>query len=257
MAGLLISEADAKRLRRVLQWFERQERGGGPSPGGGARPGFWIESWIGLVAAQGPNGEEDYTDERYWVERARCANTAGGEEGELALEALDEADPLAKCVTATDLAEIADGTHALGVGSAVAVFAAYDQQTPPLKHYWFGGGAGEPVGVTYFKPTEDWTTRKDYYVNASHCDHAGTVIETGWKLIVVPRVEVLPTVPPSPVWANVISGKVYRGLVVGDEGAKLAAILNVPLPKSDGTLYVYWSWDANGFLLADRVRGYE
>ena len=147
MAGLLISEADAKRLRRVLQWFERQERGGGPSPGGGARPGFWIESWIGLVAAQGPNGEEDYTDERYWVERARCANAAGGEEGELALEALDEADPLAKCVTATDLAEIADGTHALGVGSAVAVFAAYDQQTPPAKHYWFGGGGAGGEGA--------------------------------------------------------------------------------------------------------------
>ncbi len=100
--------------------------------------------FIAKITDTGPLGtEDDYTDERYWVEEQRISNTSGANTDELAFE--DK--PGGKHITATDLGDTATGGHTLATdGTAYVVVSKsagreVDAQTSKLKpvlHYYFG-----------------------------------------------------------------------------------------------------------------------
>ncbi|HEX4125663.1 MAG TPA: hypothetical protein VHY37_13120 [Tepidisphaeraceae bacterium] len=98
----------------------------------------------------------DYTDARYFVDRA-TVTLASGE-----IAAVTEQTPgISQCITATNLAEAAAGTHLLAKGTVVQVFALIVRGVPDQKVYVFNcmpatsvvvkitgnsGGAGEYSG---------------------------------------------------------------------------------------------------------------
>lgn len=67
------------------------------------------------------NVTSDYTDARYYLDRAIATSS-----GSTALATQSESLPgLSQCLTATNLAELASGTHRLAKGTIVQVFALY------------------------------------------------------------------------------------------------------------------------------------
>jgi hypothetical protein len=101
----------------------------------------------------------DYTDARYFLDRATVTISSG----EIAA-VTDQTPGIGQCLTATNLAEVAAGTHLLGAGTVVQVSALIVRGVPDQKVYVFnclpaisvvvkitgasggGGGAGEYSG---------------------------------------------------------------------------------------------------------------
>ncbi|HZL36327.1 MAG TPA: hypothetical protein VFC78_13495 [Tepidisphaeraceae bacterium] len=124
------------------------------------RPEF-VEQFVGIIlnAPCANAGAGDYADARYYVQRGVPVRSMGA--GDV-LSAQAEAIPgVAQCVTATNLAELADQTHLLIAGSLVQVFALHTRGSPGAKVYVFNqppvddavvkitgpaGGAGEYLG---------------------------------------------------------------------------------------------------------------
>lgn len=107
------------------------------------RPGISSEgiagadvTWIGIIDA---TGKTDYTDERYWVKLAYCDNSSGDEDARITFDA-DDDDARFPQVTATNLGELAAGTHTLAEGDIVRVHTVRDPQSPSVRHYYFRGG---------------------------------------------------------------------------------------------------------------------
>ncbi len=109
-----------------------------------------VEAWLGQLCYEGPDSEADHIDERYWVQRVRCKNTGGVYTTPLEIELVEAqfgGDPMPRHVTATNLAEWQQGTHLLWPTPGLEVYpksspvvlvtAVRDQQTPPIKRYYF------------------------------------------------------------------------------------------------------------------------
>jgi hypothetical protein len=102
---------------------------------GRARPAL-TEQFLGLIRAYGCDspGDGDYTDARYFIDRAALASATT----DAAVTADVDAIPgIQQCLTATNLAESAAGTHLLPAGTIVQVFALYSRSSPPVKNYVF------------------------------------------------------------------------------------------------------------------------
>src|SRR5665213_538107 len=96
------------------------------------RPEF-VEQFVGIIlnAPCANAGAGDYADARYYVQRGVPVRSMGA--GDV-LSAQAEAIPgVAQCVTATNLAELADQTHLLIAGSLVQVFALHTRGSPGAK----------------------------------------------------------------------------------------------------------------------------
>lgn len=86
-------------------------------------------SLIGTVVCRGPNGEGDFTDNRYWVRLGRVSNTDGDGATTIALENLDQ------IVCVTNLGERNNHSHAALPGTVVGLHRIFDQSTPPMARY--------------------------------------------------------------------------------------------------------------------------
>ncbi|HUS82455.1 MAG TPA: hypothetical protein VM013_04255 [Dehalococcoidia bacterium] len=124
------------------------------TPGGGDGPGSVTgDSWWGIIVAT-PDGWEEYTDARYWVQPMHCTNDEGDEDSQPEIDVITETedDPIYGVVTASNLAEVAASTHGLPVGFPVLVRALNDEQQPPITRYVFCiGGAGALFAVRVWR----------------------------------------------------------------------------------------------------------
>ncbi len=102
---------------------------GDPSPR--PRPAI-VEQFVGVIRSGPCSGSSsDYSDARYYIDRSipRTGST---------LAAQTETIPgLKQCLTATNLAELADNTHLLTAGTLVQVFALYARGAGNTRSYVF------------------------------------------------------------------------------------------------------------------------
>ncbi|MDB5353594.1 MAG: hypothetical protein JWN24_47 [Phycisphaerales bacterium] len=124
------------------------------------RPAF-VEQFVGVVrgGSCSMGGGNDYSDARYFISRSVPQH---GMVANNLLETENETLPgVAGCLTATNIAELANGTHLLAAGAVVQVFALRTRATPGAKVFVFNqppvaavvvkitgpaGGAGEYNG---------------------------------------------------------------------------------------------------------------
>ena len=111
-----------------------------------------LTDWrLAMIVSSGPNGEADYTDERYWV----------------ALQAISDSDPTSKLqteddfqdgytasngsptniITASNLTELGDGSHFMENGQLVWVRGKLDLGTPQAAHWAFDRQPRRPISV--------------------------------------------------------------------------------------------------------------
>jgi len=106
-----------------------------------------------IIQNAGPNGEADYSNNRYWVKSAYCSNTTttwtgGSANAEsnfsptdaITLSANTSPNPYYAWLTATNFAEEIAASHSVAVGTYVWVDSVYDQGTegqPSTKRYFF------------------------------------------------------------------------------------------------------------------------
>lgn len=96
-----------------------------------------IYKWFGKIVATGPLGtEDDYTDERYWVERVKISNTDASTTP-LTFTAYVSPEPYDQTVTATNLAEVATDTHYTAINTIVEIYEANDVAVPINRRYYF------------------------------------------------------------------------------------------------------------------------
>src|SRR5207302_4614336 len=97
------------------------------------RPAF-VEQFIGIVRAAPCSSASgaDYPDARYYLDRAATKTTSGS----LSTET-ENIPGLRQCLTAVNLAELADGTHLLPAGTLVQVFALFARAAGGRKVYVF------------------------------------------------------------------------------------------------------------------------
>jgi hypothetical protein len=152
--------------------------------------------FIGVVVDAGPDGEADYTDERYWVRRSRIDGTDASVPIPTPADPTtplttsywddDNGDPV--IVTATNLTENSldketsgipryeKGPHAVPLGRRVVVWSDIDTANPNNTRYFFvcapfnvvlvkivseTAGAGKYNGVILYAPTTDYSPYTD------------------------------------------------------------------------------------------------
>lgn len=97
----------------------------------------------GIVTNEGPNGEPDYVDARYWIRAAFVQTPA--QAGEIKYVPYSLPHERTSTFTAFNIAEHETGSHSLTAGTAIA-FSWFDSfEREPKRLYWFdrnvGGGA--------------------------------------------------------------------------------------------------------------------
>ncbi len=122
------------------------------------------DSFIGVVRTGGPNGEADYADARYWVDRAVPRQSLAV--GDLFDTSVETIPNVAETVTATNLAELPTGassassssgsggtggagTHGVVAGTRVQVYRFRTRETDGpagVDQYVFTWGGGLPSG---------------------------------------------------------------------------------------------------------------
>jgi len=104
------------------------------------------QTFLARIMTEGPNGEDNYTDERYWVKEIACNLQEGDLTSRLTFA---EREARVRWVTASDLAQKANESHLELEGSLVRIWSLYDAQQRPRRHYIFDGvglgGAGSEV----------------------------------------------------------------------------------------------------------------
>lgn len=108
------------------------------------RPAF-VEQFLGIIRSipcHTPDAD-DYSDARYYVDRAVAK---GSSIDELSTEA-EDIPGLQQCLTAVNLAELADGSHRLPEGTLVQVFALFPRAAPGRKIFVFHHPPAEAVVV--------------------------------------------------------------------------------------------------------------
>jgi hypothetical protein len=115
----------------------RQEHSSDPLKHAEAQPAVrrwpaFVEQFAAIIRNKPctSNAAADYTDERYYLDRAI---PGAGSTSTAALSVQTDALPgVAQCLTATNLAELADKTHLLPVGLTVQVFSLYTRSGTKL-----------------------------------------------------------------------------------------------------------------------------
>lgn len=147
--GVQFTEDAASRIVRAVQKVERlpvhmrgraKRRLGLPETG----------AFFGILTEEGPAGEPDWADQRYWARRAYASNTTGTETDALEFTAYETPDPLARTVMVTNVAEIIDQSHSLQVGTvdgsvvgqAVYVRKTTDRSSPGVVKFWIDSAIG-------------------------------------------------------------------------------------------------------------------
>jgi len=90
---------------------------------------------FGLIVASGPNGENQYTDNRYFWQRAIPSNTDTDKDAELEFTAIPSGSPLFSHHTATNLSESKNGDHTLPCGTPIVIFST--QSPSGTIRFWF------------------------------------------------------------------------------------------------------------------------
>jgi len=100
--------------------------------------------WIGIVVETGPEeNEDDYTDCRYWVSRARVNNDELNDAFQpVAIVEYAPEHVYSKVITATNLNELLNNTHTIQIGTPVEIIELTDIGNPPTTRYVFYGGGG-------------------------------------------------------------------------------------------------------------------
>lgn len=134
-----------RRTRRTVTQYEREhirDLRPQPYPRATAQAPRMIP---GIIVDQGPQGEPDYDDARYWVRLARCANTDGDTTTPVELGPYDAGHALERIVMVTNLPEQRAGTHAVPVGTYVTVSPLRDQSVDTVTRWHMsvsvGGGS--------------------------------------------------------------------------------------------------------------------
>jgi hypothetical protein len=176
------------------------------TPGGqtvaGPLPSKVDEIVMAKVVSAGPNGEANYTDERYWLRRQEITIASTDEETARVTIADDdspdgemvgmdddggdlEGEPVAETIlTATSMTEREAGSHTLAVGDQVVVFVVYGRHgTDGLSKryvFWINeGDARKTIRITAAKTGIGWY--EGYIVNPR--------IAKEWSPIVVDGVD--------------------------------------------------------------------
>ncbi len=120
----------------------------GAAVGGRPRPAY-VEQFVGIIRTSpcSTPSTSDYSDARYYVDRAIVqSDDDDGESADLPAQT-DTLPGVRQCLTAVNLAELPFGTHLLSAGTVVQVFALYDRAVPPAKWYLFNQSPTEAVVV--------------------------------------------------------------------------------------------------------------
>lgn len=129
-----------------------------------------VEIWPAFITSTGPDsGDGDYADCRYWVKRVRDEATTGDKDAQPVVTEHVATVPRARHVTATNLAEYVDDSHALATDETVyvVVMTFHDRSDPPvIRHYFVPGGAAG-TGVSWGKIK---TAQSGNVVVANPCD---------------------------------------------------------------------------------------
>jgi hypothetical protein len=80
----------------------------------------------GYIVCRGPDGEYDYTDSRYWVQKAVIANAGGSADAKMLFA------PSGDIITATNLFEYDCDSHNVRANTPVVIEGGFDQSTPPV-----------------------------------------------------------------------------------------------------------------------------
>jgi hypothetical protein len=102
---------------------------------------FVEEELHGVIVEESAEGEDDdYSDERYWVQLSRVSNSGDADEA-VTLE--DATDAMERVITVTNHAEVVDHTHRLIPGTPVMVRTARGGTKPWITRYVMNvGGTG-------------------------------------------------------------------------------------------------------------------
>lgn len=102
------------------------------------------EWFIAILVNEGPNGELDYTNNRYYFQRAKCVNADNDNTTSLEIEAITDVDnPLFKYDTAENLAEQLSQGHLVPCNTPVIIFVAKSAKSAEsprvnrVNRYWF------------------------------------------------------------------------------------------------------------------------
>jgi len=95
---------------------------------------YWFERYKGymdaLIVAEGPEGEDDFLDNRYWAVKAKCTNEDETEAE--TLEAVEEAVPF----MITNRLEALSKTHYLRVDQPITVLGESDETDPAIQRFF-------------------------------------------------------------------------------------------------------------------------
>lgn len=107
----------------------------------------FVEFFIAKIQSAGPAAEPDYIDGRYWFKRCYCSSASGNEHSAIAFAELAGAHPDYIHSTATNMSELDGRTHEMKDTDYVVVYSLFDNQSPPVKRYYFwdSGGFSNPV----------------------------------------------------------------------------------------------------------------
>lgn len=126
----------AQDFNKVLQELRRLGKLVDANRVGTVKPLRADQVWFGLVTDAGPSAEADYTDERYWVKRAKI-DLDELDNAETAITFAAKTGVFEETVTATNLTEVITGNHRLPVDTPVILFRFFDDGTKSIPRYIF------------------------------------------------------------------------------------------------------------------------
>jgi hypothetical protein len=106
---------------------------------------------LGVVVCSGTCGgesQQDFTDNRYWVQTAYVYNSEGPSCEQLTVGFFGDDDPRNQTYVVTNLYEQNAQTHLVTPGTIVQIFSAPDQSSPPVARWWMITADEAPSGET-------------------------------------------------------------------------------------------------------------
>jgi len=144
--------------------------------------GAGLEGGLGKIMSEGPAAEADYTDARYWIEREIMQATVFRALPTLSEDVTDAEMDVGglpgepSVVTATNIAELAAGTHELAVGEYVWWWIVWARGDPSTRHYIFVRSVGDTGGI-YLKLTSEEATEGHYGAKSFALDPGYTPLD--------------------------------------------------------------------------------
>lgn len=125
------------------------------------------KNFFGVVRDTGPNGtEDDYEDNRYWIESARVVNNADSIDAALNVEPLANSHFHHRIVTVTNLSEQESGSHSIPIDTVVNVQSLTDMTAPGRRRYYMQHTA--PFGFKWAVVRLANTLDQVVYVQEAH-----------------------------------------------------------------------------------------